>query len=221
MSKPEPPKMINSLLTLSFLKPIAIVGVLVLVLVIDFVFRRNVYNRSDPLSFSILGYSVLLVVPIVFLRILEGIKTDPTIHVEMSNIGLLIGAFVYIVLLFVVFPMATNAHKDFLLAQGKRITAYLHSLPLEAPQSGVLEALEALGKSMIEPDVFVRNRAKAIKRIEYLLLVKTSTGIEAIDPMVDQEKLLAREGRLWAQFWYVATFLFGLASTLYFYTVGH
>jgi hypothetical protein len=212
--------MFSSLLTFSFLKPIAFVAVLVLVLVIDFVFRRNVYNRSDPLSFSILGYSFLLVVPIVCLRIVEGIKTEPSLHLEMSNVGLLIGAFVYIVLLFIIFLMATSAHKDFLLAQGKKITSYLRSLPLTTEQAGVLEALEALGKSMIEPDVFVRNPAKAIKRIEYLVLVKTSTGIQSIDPIVDQQKLLAREGRLWAQFWYVATFLFGLASTLYFYTVG-
>jgi hypothetical protein len=140
-------------------------------------------------------------------------------HVEVSN-SLLIGAFVYIVLLFIIFPMARNAHKDFLLAQGKKITAYLRALSLPAAQSGVLEALEALGKSMIEPDVFVRNPLKAVKRVEYLELVKTATGIEAIDPTVDQQKLLAREGRLWAQFWYVATFLFGLASTLYFYTLG-
>lgn len=205
--------------TLPILRPVATVAVLALVLVIDFVFRRDVYNHSDPLSFSILGYSVLLVVPVAFLRILQGIKTEPSLHVEVS-ISFLIAAFVYIVLLFVIFPLARNAHRASILAQERTITDYLNTLRPANAQNGVWGALEALGKSMVEPDVFQRNPAKADKRIEYLGLVKKFTGIPEIDPIADQRKLLVGKGRFVAQFWYMATFFFGLASTLYFYTVG-
>ena len=78
-------------------------------------------------------------------------------------------------------------------------------------------ALEALGKSMIEADVFRWNRVKKGKRIKYLQLVLDCTGIQSINPTVDQRELLVHEGRFGLRCWYIATFVFGLAGTLWFY----
>jgi hypothetical protein len=196
---------------------IAPVGVVILVLLIDFVFRRDVYNRSDPLSFSILCYSLLLIVPTVLLKILAAIRAQPERHDAPPS--LLISAIVYFVGLFIIQFFARNAHKALLQAQEKRIAAYLRSHWPTHAQSDVRDALEALGNSVIEPDVFVKNRAKAKKRVEYLQLVKRVTGSDSIKTE-DQEDLLASEGRLAAQIWYVITFLFGLTSTLVFYLLA-
>ena len=97
----------------------------VLVLLIDFVFRRDVYNRSDPLSFSILCYSLLLIVPTVLLKILAAVRAEPNRHDAPASF--LISAIVYLVFLFIILFFARNAHKALLLAQEKNIANYLRS----------------------------------------------------------------------------------------------
>jgi hypothetical protein len=126
------------------------VGVLLFVLVADFGFRRFVYGRSDPLSFSLLIYSFLLVASDSFLKILS----VPTSDVQPPPRGLIPGL-VYLALFVVIFLLATLAHQGYKLAQEEKIQAYLRTLlPKNADQTAVREVLEKLATTMIEPDAF-------------------------------------------------------------------
>ena len=106
--------MLDSLLTSPYFKLAATAFVVVIVLLTDFSYRRDVYNRSDPLSFSILGYSVLLITPTVFLRFLDVIKIDSNtrlIQIDWAPISvLLFSACFYFALLFIIFSFLKKDH---------------------------------------------------------------------------------------------------------------
>lgn len=198
-----------------FLTALAVLLMLGVVLIIDFFFRRDVYNRSDPVSFALLLYSFLLVSSDTGLNIVRQITGKDV------NLSLVIAGAIYLGVVFAVFQFAKFAHKNFKAAQDDTVREYLESIRSSATApDAVWRALEALGTSAIEPDVFLQQKTKRKRRIEYLKLVRQLTGA-AIEPELDQEKLLVQERstRLVAQIGYSVASSFGLLSTLYFFFV--
>jgi hypothetical protein len=189
--------------------------VLGVVLTIDFFYRRELYNRSDPVSLSLLGYSFLLVLSDAGVNFLRQIRT------HQFDGFFLTAAVIYLGTVFGVFQFAKGAHRNFKLAQEKRVRDYLAGLQrtITAP-SGVWRALEELGTGTIEPDVFVRNQAKENRRVEYLRLVAELTNAP-VNPEKDQENLLVQEKsvRKVARAGYIIAFVFGLLSVLFFFYV--
>ncbi|MFZ1700745.1 MAG: hypothetical protein WBO10_03540 [Pyrinomonadaceae bacterium] len=211
------PEWLSGYLTLETLVPVGTVGV---VLFLDFIFRRVAYNRSDPLSFSLLGFSFLLVVTDVSLKVIEIFdkRKDPN-YSGADDIILVLIAFAYVLSTIVIFYLAKIAHVAFQNEQQKLIHNYLENLRNTNPTgNGVWGALEALGKNMIEPDLYENNPAKREKRIEFLERVRDLAGV-TINPEEEQGNLIVGKGpaRRWARVTYAFTFVFALAVTLYFF----
>ena len=93
-----------------------------IVLTIDFFFRQDVYDRSDPLSFAILLYSFLLVATDTGLNIMSQITAKDV------NVPLIISGACYLAVVYVVFQFAKFAHKKFKKAQVDKIKKYLKSI---------------------------------------------------------------------------------------------
>ena len=189
--------------------------VLGVVLLIDFFYRRELYNRSDPVSLSLLGYSFLLVLSDAGINMLKQIRT------HQFDGFFLTAAVIYLGCVFGIFQFAKGAHRNFRLAQEKRVRDYLASLQrtITAPP-GVWRALEELGTGTIEPDVFVRSQSKENRRVEYLRLVADLTNAQ-ITPEEDQANLLVSEKRVRqiARAGYITAVVFGLLSTMFFFFV--
>lgn len=207
--------MLDPLLTYADSRSLLTVAVLVVVLLGDFLFRRNLYDRSDPLSFSILGYSFLLVIPIVLLQMIHGGKRNET----EQNI-----AFLYILCFFIIFLLTREAHKRLIAKQQERVVSYLNGLRRTANANnmivadGVWDALEELGKWMIEPIAFRQSGSKSEKRDEYFRLVNQYTRCQLAKPE-DQADLRIVKGQVlwWARVCYSVSLCVGVISTLYFY----
>ncbi|HMH45129.1 MAG TPA: hypothetical protein VK557_16685 [Pyrinomonadaceae bacterium] len=189
--------------------------VLGVVVTIDFFYRRELYNRSDPISLSLLGYSFLLVLSDAGINMLRQIRT------HQFDGFFLTAAVIYLGSVFGVFQFAKGAHRSFRQAQEKQVRDYLAVLQrtITAP-SAVWRALEELGTGTIEPDVFVKNQSKENRRVEYLRLVAELTNA-SITPEVDQENLLVQDKKIRkvARAGYIIAFLFGLLSTMFFFYV--
>jgi hypothetical protein len=195
------------------LNALATLLLLIFILLFDFTVRRNLYNRSDPMSLTLMLYSFLLIVADGLLRILREISSG------RSDSRLLILSLIYLALFFVIFLTVNTSHKNFQYAQERAVKTYLRTLSqvTQAPEA-VWRALEVLGTEIIEPDLFRRNLSKQRRRIEYLSLVRKLTQAD-LDPTLDQEKLLVTDRKVIAlsRLAYISAFVFAVVSTLVFF----
>lgn len=187
-------------------------ALLFFVVALDFAFRRGVYDRSDPISLTLLVYSFFLIIANSSLEISRSYRTG------RLDVRFLSALFAYITFAYIIFFLARTVHREFRYEQEKAVRNYLASISAttEAPIE-MWRSLEALGASMIEPDLFLRNFFKQEKRIEYLILVRDLTGAP-IDPEVDQTKLLVTNLRirLFSRVVYTLAFVFALLSSIFF-----
>jgi hypothetical protein len=206
-----------------FIAALPSVLAVVLVLTFDFVFRMQVYDRSDPLSLSLLSFSAVLIVSETLLKMARG-------SAELSR--LLPGAFLYIVLLFIITLFAQRAHRGLQEAQRERVRTFLQTLrsSLSVASAGVhpgsvlntqdalWTALVDLGNSMLEPDLFRQNPKKRKKRIEFLHKVRDLTGAVSLDPLTAERELTVSDGtvKAFAGVMYNIALIFGLLAAVFF-----
>ena len=194
--------------------------VLAVVLIADFVFRMEVYNRSDPVSFSLLGYSLVLVVSNALLAIVKNFCAARQAGVKDAlQIEYLIAVVIYFVGLFIIFLLAKRTHRDLQEAQAEKIRGYLDDKKPGVQQpAAIWHVFQDLGAGTLEPVVFFpTNPKKRLKRIQYLKKLKDSTGANII-PEREERDLLVEDKiiKIKAICGYTAAFVYGTISALFF-----
>ena len=206
--------------------------VLVAVLLVDFNFRKDVYGRSDPLSFTLLNFSIVFVLSDTLLKFLRSFEQGTELTLKEF-----VGVIIFLVAYLVFQPFARRAHGDLIEAQRNNLSKYLTDLrraiassQSNAPasqanpqnrqlnQDSLWNAIEQLGKTALEPDLFNSNRTKKKKRIEYLSTVAALTSAEHVNPTEDEKKLLVQDKSItyYAGVIYCLAGTFGSISAIYF-----
>jgi len=184
--------------------PALTVIMLVLVLWLDYLMRKDIYNRADPLSFSLLFYSFVLVVTDLGVKLVQLLRGNPDNKFFYIASGyLLLGLIIFV---------------DDYLDRLRKNPVVGANVPED-----FWPALKRLGKDMVEPDAFRNSKFKRKKRIEFLKLVQQLTSTRT-EPAEEQEKFLAEEQekllvndvgvKNMARVGYALAIVFGLTGTL-------